>query len=380
MKTRLLALFSALAMALSALADIHSTEAADTIIPLAASDTITPLRGRNWVEQLINSGFHINDPRINYPRFPRFALKVYNWGDHTFNHYDSTFVVGSGKNWKAQLKNELWMRTYMMELADKSTIHITSRLYDDIGLYVSFMAVSLGYTINLNNYMGDDTKRHRFDLSFTCSRLAFNYWHQKVIGGAMIRKFGDYDEGHRLSYKFSDIDVADTHMELYYIFNNKEYSQAAAYCFSKYQLKSAGSWILGFSYDRHNMELDFSNMPREMLAALPTLQTQYHIRYSDYCVIGGYARNWVLYPRRWLINLTTLPFIGYKHSSTDDKPDRDIRDMISINLGMMGSVVYNHRALFLALQARFNGFLNLSPDYTFFSSTQLGTLVVGFRF
>ena len=129
----------------------------------------------------------------------------------------------------------MWMRTYIMQLADHSTIHITSRLYDDLGIHLSFMAVSVGYSFNLNSFMGDDTRRNRFDFNFTCSRFALNYWKQGVNGGAIIRKFGDYQGGHHLNYKFSDIDVDDSHLDLYYFFNNQQYSQAAAYCFSKYQ-------------------------------------------------------------------------------------------------------------------------------------------------
>ena len=353
----------------SALAKAADTEGQDS----------TALSG-NWIKQLAATGFHINDPRIDYPAFPKFALKVYNWGDRTFNHYDSTFVESTGKNWKAQIKNEMWMRTYIMELADRSSIHITSRLYDDLGIYLSFMAVSIGYSFNLNSYMGDDTKRTRFDFNFTCSRFAFNYWKQSVNGGAIIRKFGDFNEGHHLNYKFSDIDVDDSHLDLYYFFNNQQYSQAAAYCFSKYQLKSGGSWILGLSYDRHNMRLDFNSLPEDMLDALPSLERQYHFKYSDYCVLGGYARNWVLSPKKWLLNITALPFVGYKHTTTLDPSDRSIRNMLSTNLTMLGSVVYNYRGLFLSLQGRFNGFVNMSNDLTFFSSNQMLTIVTGFRF
>lgn len=167
--------------------------AADGDLTSEAPDT-TSLSG-NWVNQLIKSGFHINDPRINYPAFPRFALKVYNWGDRTFNHYEAAYVESTGKNWKLQMKNEMWMRTYIMQLADHSTIHITSRLYDDLGIHLSFMAVSVGYSFNLNSFMGDDTRRNRFDFNFTCSRFALNYWKQGVNGGAIIRKFGDYQGG-----------------------------------------------------------------------------------------------------------------------------------------------------------------------------------------
>ena len=58
-----------------------------------------------WYKQVIKSGFHIHDPRINYPRFPRFLLNVYDWGDRTFNSYDPDYVVGSGKNWKVRLES-----------------------------------------------------------------------------------------------------------------------------------------------------------------------------------------------------------------------------------------------------------------------------------
>ena len=47
-----------------------------------------------WIKQIINNGFHIHDPAICYPKFPRFCLEVYNWGDRTFNSYDNNYVVG----------------------------------------------------------------------------------------------------------------------------------------------------------------------------------------------------------------------------------------------------------------------------------------------
>ena len=65
-------------------------------------------RRKNWVSQLFANGFRINDPGINYPKFARFCLKVYNWGDKTFNSYDPCYVVGSGKNWKFYGKSYAW--------------------------------------------------------------------------------------------------------------------------------------------------------------------------------------------------------------------------------------------------------------------------------
>lgn len=343
------------------------------------SDTLPTLKG-NWAEQLIKTGFHINDPRINYPAFPRFCVNVYNWGNHLFNYYDSTYVVGTGKNWKLQLKNDNWGRTYFMQLRDRSTIHITSNNYDDPGIYLSFMAVSIGYTFNLNSMFGDHTDRHRFDFNFTCSRFAVNYWSQKIDGGARIRKFGRYEQGHRLNFKFHDIDVDDSHFDIYYVLNNKKYSRAASYCFSKYQMKSAGSWLIGFNYDRHNLRLDFNNLPADMLDALPTLQREYHFQSSDYCLLAGYAHNWVLSPKKWVANLTIMPSLGYKHTANEGNSEIDYRRMLSANLMGMGSIVFNHKALFVSMQVTFNGFLNTTKNLTFFNSTQHAVFISGIRF
>ena len=56
-----------------------------------------------WYKQLLANNFNINDQRIHYPKFAKFCVDVYNWGDRTFNTSDTTYVVGTGKNWKVML-------------------------------------------------------------------------------------------------------------------------------------------------------------------------------------------------------------------------------------------------------------------------------------
>ena len=89
-----------------------------------------------WYKQLYETGFRIHDPAINYPRFMRFALKVYDWGDHTFNSYNSDYVVGTGKNWKARIDSYNWMESYMMlfSINSRDMLHIRSNVYDDLGI------------------------------------------------------------------------------------------------------------------------------------------------------------------------------------------------------------------------------------------------------
>lgn len=339
----------------------------------------TRLAGRNWVSQLIASGFHINDPGINYPAFARWCVGVYNWGNRVFNSYDPEYVIGTGTNWKLHLQSDIWGRGYMMHFADRSQLQMRSEVYADIGVRLAFMAVSVGHTFNANSLIGNHYDRERWDFSFTCSRFAASFNYSQSSGGTRIMKFGSFEGGRHIHIPFNDISVRSLIAQAYYFFNNRKYAQAAAYCFSKYQLRSAGSAVLGFSYTQQRMDMDFSHLPEQMLSGLPTLQREYLFRNTDYNIIAGYAYNWVLKPKVWLLNMTVLPSVGYKHSSehTDMPP---IKTMISTNLQGMLSVVYNHRSFYASLQGHATGFVNYTNDYTFVTANGMLTFFVGVRF
>lgn len=332
-----------------------------------------------WYSQLVDNGFRIHDPRIKYPKFPRFLLKVYDWGDKTFNSYDTDYVVGAHKNWKVMLKNYNWMTSYMMFFQKDHTLHMRSDIYNDVGAYICFMAVSLGYTAKVDNLIGHGRKtRENFNISFTSSLFSasFNRWTTK--GDMKITHLGNYNDGHSFTYGFDAVELKSISGEAYYFFNHKKYSQAAAYCFSKYQLKSAGSWMIGVAFNHQTLNMDFSALPQEMKDYLPSLDDSYRFRFNDYDVMGGYGHNWALVPRRWLLNLTVLPSIGYRYSYRDSSDGK--RDLFSTNLRAMFSAVYNHKALFATLTARFDGHLYFNNNYTLFDSIESLSFVVGARF
>lgn len=268
-----------------------------------------------WWKQVVASGFHINDPRIDYPRFPRFILDIYNWGDRTFNSYDSTYVVGTGKNWKVMAKNYNWFESYMLMYGFDDRLNIRSEFYNDVGAYLCFMAVSLGYTAKIGNFLGNGRlPRTNFNVSFTCSRFEGMFETTSTSGNTYITRLGEYNHGKGMDYPFNDIHHESMRGRLLYFFNNRRYSHAAAYCYSKYQIKSAGTWIAGGGFNYQDIAMDFSSLPSDMQDALPGGRRDYVFRYCDYLAYGGYARNFVLKPRRWLINLMGVQSLGYRHS------------------------------------------------------------------
>lgn len=332
-----------------------------------------------WYRQLAASNFNLNRPGIRYPKFMRFCVKVYNWGDRTFNTYDTTYVVGTGKNWKAMVRSYNWNQSYVMHFSDRNYLRISSDIYSDLGVHLSFMAVGIGYTADANALFGHSTHpRHNFNFNFVCALFSAGINYSKATGGTRIKHFGDYDPGHKLNYDFNDISQESLTGTLYYFFNHRKYAQGAAYNFSKYQLRSAGSWLIGFGFSNQRIKMDFSGLPKDMLSFLPSLKTSYNFRYTDYDVMGGYGHNWVLRPRKWLINLTALPSIGYKHSYEGTTEGR--KDMFSANLRGLFSVVYNHRSLYAALIGNFEGHFYFTDGYTFYNSTNSISLLTGVRF
>ncbi len=332
-----------------------------------------------WIKQLIDNGFRIHDERVCYPRFPRFCLNVYNWGDRTFNSYDTAYVVGTGKNWKLQGKSYNWMETSTITIPKQSSVNMHSDLYSDAGFSLNFMAVSIGYMWNINKLFTDPTNRRTFNFDFTCSRFSLNYQSVSSTGGMIITQFGDYNNGHRLHYKFDDCSTDSKTLDVYWFFNHYRYSQAAAYSYSKYQLRNAGTPLVGFNFTEQHIKMNFNGMPAIMLEHSPLESNEYQSDYRSYCAMGGYSYNWVLKPRRWLINATGMVAVGYRQliSSGDE---RDSKSRVANNFKINVAAVYNHKALFAAFTARGMGYVNYNMgDLSHLNTIISFTAAVGMR-
>ncbi len=347
-----------------------------------SADSLTAPQKRSkteWIGQLIRTGFQINDSTINYPAFPRFCVKVYNWGDRTFNSYDHDYVVNTGHNWKLRARSFNWMENYAFMFPDRREVFMRSNLYADIGASLNFMAVSVGYMFNANDlvHSSNDT-RNIFTFNFTCSRFTIDLIRTYTRGGAKITHISDYKTDHWRDIPFDNITNTTTALSGTYFFGHNRYSHAAAYSFSKFQLKSAGSWLAGIIYLRQNLFLDLSSLPQELIYNIPVEDLQFRFHYTDYMLAGGYGYNWAIRPRKWLLNITGKLGMGYKHTYEDNTDGR--RSMIALNPVVDGALVYNHRSLFAALQGHFSGRFYFNGNYTFFNSLSQAELTVGVRF
>ncbi len=352
----------------------------------APADTM-PLKG-NWFQQLWKTGFHINDPRIRYPKFPDFCRRVYNWGNDVFNTYDTDYVVATGKNWKVILDATGSMQSYGY-LFDVSTgekgldrVLMRSNIGYDVGVRLNFMAVSVGYTWNMNELTGHNAApRSTFNFSFTCARFSAELLSQRVEGNTFIERFGRYKDGKPVHIPLDNTRRRTFMINAFYFLNHRKYSQAAAYCFSKYQKKSAGSWLVGARYAQQHLQLDFTDLDADILAFKPAdLPLLNRFNFHDMTLQGGYAYNAVM-PHNWLFNITLLPGIGYRRSLLKSEMKKTpLQEMVATGVDGRISLVYNHRALFLNVTAKANASFLFNAGYSFFMSSEQASFVIGARF
>ena len=330
-----------------------------------------------WKRALKHAKLNINDTTVIYPKFLKFCVNVYRWGDHAFNCYDSTYVVSSGKKWKLMIKNNNFLDLYAGHLVDKQIpFQVHSDLTSSFGAQICYMAVSVGYMFNVGDLLhGKRIKNKKFDFSFTCSRIALDFYYHTDDNPMDLDRLGDFKTKTFYRYEFDGVFRKNYGLYLYYFFNNKRYAQAAAYCYSKIQKKSQGSFILGFNYSHHDITMDFSRLPDSISKKLTDESVAF--KYRDYSLLFGYGYNWVL-GKHWLFNVTLTPSIGYRRAF--DYNDDGEGDFCSLNYRAKLALVNNRRRFFYGLHFTTDGSWYVSKRNSFYCANHDINVTAGFRF
>ena len=393
METRLLLIIFTLISTLSSSAQedlfkvklvAHMPVEIDVEAPSPSNDSIRPLvRSREqlwWWNQIKHGTYNIADTAIIYPKFLQFCVNVYNWGDRTFNSYNPDYVVGTGKRWKFRIVNENWNDNYIMKLPHNLRTDMASDLYCNIGAYLQYMAVSYGYSYDMANIFGGSTTNHKkWDFGFNCALFNAQISYQENTGGTYLRKFGHYKGGRIFKEKFPGVQLHNFGIEVYYFFNNKKYSQGAAYNFSKIQKKSQGSFLIGFNYTNQKINFDFSQLPDNLKPYLTVPEGDYLFHYKSYNLLFGYGFNWVITPKL-LYNISVMPSFGASHCY-EDNIEGD-KWMVAFNVTGLTSLTYNMGNYFIGLIGKMNGHLYHSGAYSMslFSAVINLSANVGIRF
>lgn len=316
------------------------------------------------------------DSVAEWGRFPRFCVNVYRWGDKFFNGYDSTYVRGTGYKFNGKFTADSYLDYYNFALPNKLRMDIASDPATSVGFYLTYLALSAGYDINVSNLFHSTAKaRSRYRFGFSCSLLSVEAYFENNDVGTCIKRFGDDTD---LNLSFNDINIHSWGLDAYYFFNHKKYSQAAAFGFGRVQLRSQGSFYAGLSIYSQRYDFDFNGLPADMVEQLPGWwdNLHYRVRTINYGVRAGYGYNWVFAPH-WLLGVSVSPTFGLRKGFVNSE-----KEETDYSIFMRGrlSVVWNNSRWFAGLIGKIDTSVINDRQTTFLGHNLSGQVAVGYRF
>ncbi len=371
---RLLILSIFLVLAVAGRGQTVATDSTASRTP--AATTISD--NRNWLHLIKKGELDMKDTTVQYPRFLKFCVGVYNWADRVFNSYDTTYVVGTGRRWKTRVAFDGWTDSYNMNLNHRMPITLISEPYINASVNLQYMAVGISYGVDLNNLCFNKPVRHqKFEFGFNCARFNLDLSYNRNAGGTYVRTLGYYKRGHLFKSYFPGLDMTNLSIDLYYYFNNYRYANGAAYYFSKFQKKSAGSFMLGFSYAYEDISFDFDQLEENLKPYLTTEEMQLRFHYYSYCLLMGYGYNWVL-NKHFLYNVSVMPSIGVIRCYEDSSDGGGA--LLSLNIKGRMSLTYNKDDFFTCLIVKGDGKWYKTGRLSAFNAIENFSLSVGVRF
>lgn len=322
------------------------------------------------------------DSIAEWGRFPKFCVDTYRWGDKFFNSYDTAYVDGTGYKFNIKLKTETWNDQYLFNLPDNYRMEMFSDWNTSAGFWLSYLAVSVGYDLNVSKYFGgSDKARKRFNFKFNCALFGADfYWITNDVG-SNIKEFGPKNDMQKLNIPFDGINNTVFGVDTYYILNNKKYSRAAAFNFSKIQKRSQGSFFFGLSYWRQKFEFDFNRLPQDIIKDLPqSWEDNGYIYYTDnhnYSIKAGYGYNWV-FAHKWLLGVSESPMFGIKRGYINDY--NEIKTYCSLSNRLQLSIVWNSRPWFAGIIATADNTLVYDRNHQLMTGIYNIEVSAGFRF
>lgn len=277
-----------------------------------------------------------------------FGVSAYRWVDRVFNGTDTAYISPTGYRWNVKLRANSWSdfngfyfdRDHRMGMVSPSCI--------SIGADVQYMAIALGYDINVNRLVGGkDRSKSRFNFEFSSALVSGRLYSIRNEDGMTIRSLGeDLDE----PIRFSGVRTSTWGIDLIYYFNHRRYSNQAAFSFGKIQKKSQGAFLTGVFFQSQKLFFDFGALPEEVRDWLPEnwRRRNYHANGWNLGIGGGYGFNWVPRP-----NLTVgilgivIPSVNYGFLNSETRGCS-----FRMNYRMNASVVWNRDRWFVGGVAR----------------------------
>ena len=232
-----------------------------------------------------------------------------------FNEMDTTYIQPNKYNWAVMFQNTNAFESYTIkETKSHQSITFSPKPGVRIGPYLGWRWLFFGYTFDISSlWKGHKSTKTEFELSLYSSMLMCDLIYRRTGDDFQLRRLSGFDQNvEQLEGKyFNGVRSNTIGINAYYIFNHKRFSYPAAYAQSTVQKKSCGTWKAGFSFDLHELNFDYRELP-ENLPLSDDLKFKQN-KYWNLSISAGYGYNWV-FKKNCLLNISLTPAIGYTHN------------------------------------------------------------------
>lgn len=218
--------------------------------------------------------------------------------------YDTAYIGRPDARWTIKYRGNLSgadMRTTSITDGVQNRSRVTADCRGTLSMAVAYRGLGLGVAVNPAKFAGK-CKDFEYNLNSYSNRYGFDvvFLSSKTYHGYKAA------DAERIDIKKGQISQYALNLNFYYAFNYRRFSFPAAFSQSYIQKRSAGSWMIGASFDGSKTELNDMT-----------------IRLNEFAVGAGYAYNLVI-ARHWLCHLSALPTMTiYSHDYTKTRTSAD---------------------------------------------------------
>ena len=221
--------------------------------------------------------------------------------------YDTNYVARPKEKWLLRLLgnqtgNYIHAKGTVHDVYSKYDLHTMTNY--TMGLEVNYCDVAATFSINPAK-IGGDYNDYEFNFEYHGQKLSFdiNYLRATSLTGDI--NYRDVDHLDEDGLRMNVVNVA-----AYYTFSHSRFSFPAAMFQNYYQLRSAGSWLAGLSFQSGSIKTTDELKERSPLAP------EVHLTFANVALGGGYGYNFVFGKHsQWLFHLSALPSVVlYKHN------------------------------------------------------------------
>lgn len=269
-----------------------------------------------------------------------FFKRTAGWISRNFIDQDTMYVSPEEYNLfimpRYTFKSE---RYHLNSPEEKQSITLRSNPNNTIGLHFGWRCFSIGYSADLSNSAPDID----IDLEMYTSGIGLDLFLHKHADGFRIKEIEGFDSSPATLHDsdFKGFSVTQGGAKLFYVFNYKKFSFPAVYSHTRIQRISAGSFIIGATYQQKILDFDHTQLHNDLQKSIHDTFKFDELRYLNISINACYSYNWV-FAKDFVANISLTPSVGYKGTDNNTRFSQNI----NFDLQARAAVVYNNGRYF----------------------------------